>query len=77
MVEEGILSEVESLLSLGLDPAMPAMKAIGVREFAAVLDGSLAMDEAIKRAKTATRQYAKRQMTWFRNQLGEGWTVAG
>ena len=77
MVEEGVLSEVENLLSLDLDPAMPAMKAIGVREFAAVLDGKLEMGEAIERAKIATRQYAKRQMTWFRNQLGDGWTVTG
>ncbi|MFZ2101830.1 MAG: tRNA (adenosine(37)-N6)-dimethylallyltransferase MiaA [Oricola sp.] len=77
MAAEGALDEVERLLKLNLDPAMPAMKAIGVREFAAVLDGSMAIGEALEQAKTATRQYAKRQMTWFRNQLGEGWNVIG
>jgi tRNA dimethylallyltransferase len=75
MVEEGALDEVKALLALKLDPAMPAMKAIGVREFASVLAGEATMEEALAAAKTATRQYAKRQMTWFRNQLDEGWTV--
>jgi len=75
MVEQGATEEVKKLLALGPDPAMPAMKAIGVREFAAVISGEATMDEALTAAKTATRQYAKRQMTWFRNQLGEGWTV--
>ena len=77
MAEEGALEEVKALLALDLDPAMPAMKAIGVREFASVLRGEATMDEALAAAKTATRQYAKRQMTWFRNQLGEGWTILG
>lgn len=73
MVEAGALDEVGRLLDLGLDPSLPAMKAIGVRELAAVLAGALSLDEAKQRAKAATRQYAKRQMTWFRNQLGAGW----
>ncbi|MCI5075703.1 tRNA (adenosine(37)-N6)-dimethylallyltransferase MiaA [Oricola sp.] len=73
MVEAGALDEARALLALDLDPSLPAMKAIGVREFADALAGRCAMDEAVARAKTATRQYAKRQMTWFRNQLGEGW----
>lgn len=77
MVEEGALEEVKALLALKLDPAMPAMKAIGVREFSAFLAGETTMEEALAAAKTATRQYAKRQMTWFRNQLGEGWSVSG
>ncbi|QKV17269.1 tRNA (adenosine(37)-N6)-dimethylallyltransferase MiaA [Oricola thermophila] len=77
MVEEGAMEEVEALLALDLDPAMPAMKAIGVREFAAVLGGEMTMPDALAAAKTATRQYAKRQMTWFRNQFGEGWKVQG
>jgi tRNA dimethylallyltransferase len=73
MMEEGAVSEVEALLALGLDPALPAMKAIGVREIAAALDGRLEMEEAIGRAKAATRQYAKRQGTWFRHQMGPLW----
>jgi tRNA dimethylallyltransferase len=73
MVELGAREEVERLLSLGLDPALPAMKAIGVREFSAAANEEITIEEAIVRAKTATRQYAKRQVTWFRNQLGESW----
>jgi tRNA dimethylallyltransferase len=73
MIEEGAAAEVEALLALRLDPALPAMKAIGVREIAAALDGRLRMDAAIARAKTATRQYAKRQGTWFRHQMGPKW----
>ncbi|MDN5926167.1 MAG: tRNA (adenosine(37)-N6)-dimethylallyltransferase MiaA [Hyphomicrobiales bacterium] len=73
MMEDGAAAEVEILLSLRLDQALPAMKAIGVREIAAALGGRLAMDEAIERAKAATRQYAKRQGTWFRHQAGPEW----
>lgn len=75
MVEEGALDEVRTLNALRLDPALPAMKAIGVRELTNVLENKTSLEEAITLAKTATRQYAKRQMTWFRNQLGEGWKV--
>ena len=73
MMAEGALAEVETLLSFGLDPSLPAMKAIGVREIAAAIDGRLSIEEAIARAKTATRQYAKRQGTWFRHQMGAEW----
>ncbi len=75
MVEAGALEEVEALNALTLDPALPAMKAIGVRELTSVLENRSSLVDAINLAKTATRQYAKRQMTWFRNQLGEGWKV--
>jgi tRNA dimethylallyltransferase len=47
------------------------MKAIGVREIGAWLDGSLSQEEAIGLATTATQQYAKRQRTWFRNRFGD------
>ncbi|RFC68186.1 tRNA (adenosine(37)-N6)-dimethylallyltransferase MiaA [Mesorhizobium denitrificans] len=73
MMEQGALAEAESLLSRKLDPLLPIMKAIGLRELGAYLDGEFSIDEAISRAKTATRQYAKRQMTWFRNQFGPEW----
>ena len=76
MVERGAIDEVARLRARKLDPALPAMKAIGVPEFSACLDGELSIDEAVARAKTATRRYAKRQMTWFRNQLGDGWTFS-
>ena len=71
MVERGGLAEAEALIALGLDPALPAMKAIGIREFGAHLAGELPLDEAIERAKMETRRYAKRQGTWFRNQMAD------
>lgn len=49
------------------------MKAIGVRELQAADAGQMEFSEAISRAKIATRQYAKRQTTWFRNQFGPEW----
>lgn len=74
MVEEGALEEARVLAEMRITPAMPAMKAIGVRELIGVLEGRSRLDEAMTRAKTATRRYAKRQMTWFRHQAGPQWT---
>ncbi len=73
MMEEGAVDEVRELLKLDIPPQHPAMKAIGVRQIADYLAGRLSREQAIELASTATRQYAKRQMTWFRNQLGEEW----
>ncbi|ANT54090.1 tRNA (adenosine(37)-N6)-dimethylallyltransferase MiaA [Mesorhizobium amorphae] len=73
MLDKGALDEVKGLVALGLDPDLPAMKAIGVRELQAAMAGRLSFPEAIERAKIATRQYAKRQATWFRHQLGPEW----
>lgn len=75
MWDRGAIDEVRALLALRLDPALPAMKAIGVREISAFLDGAMSREEAIERAVIATRQYAKRQSTWFRNQLDESWKL--
>ena len=74
MMEQGALDEARALHALNPDPAMPVMKAIGVRELIAADQGEMRLEDAIDRAKTATKQYAKRQSTWFRNQLGPGWT---
>ena len=73
MIDKGALDEVRRLTALGLDPDLPAMKAIGVRELQAAMAGQISFPEAIERAKIATRQYAKRQATWFRHQLGPEW----
>lgn len=73
MMEEGAVEEVEALLALNLPPDLPAMKAIGVSQIAAMLRGEISRAEAIEQASAATRQYAKRQMTWFRNQMDESW----
>lgn len=66
MIEEGALEEVRALLALGLDPSLPAMRAQGVRELASYLSGESSLEAAIAKAKTETRRYAKRQMTWLR-----------
>ena len=68
MVAEGALDEVKHLLSMNLSPDLPVMKAIGVQEFSSYLQGKMTMDEAVLMAQQATRQYAKRQLTWFRHQ---------
>src|SRR5579871_6870944 len=68
MFETGAVDEVRALLARRLDPELPAMKAVGVREIAGYLEGRVSADEALARAQRATRQYAKRQLTWFRNQ---------
>jgi tRNA dimethylallyltransferase len=73
MLDAGALEEVKRLTALALDPSRPAAKAIGVRELQDFLSGRTSIDEAVKRAKAASRQYAKRQMTWFRHQLGPDW----
>jgi tRNA dimethylallyltransferase len=66
MIEDGALDEVRALLGLDLDPGRPAMRAHGVRELAAYLSGALTREEAVAKAKTESRRYAKRQMTWLR-----------
>lgn len=71
MFSGGAVEEVEALMAMGLDPALPAMKAIGVREIAEVLAGRMGEEEAIELAVIATRQYAKRQRTWMRNRMGD------
>lgn len=73
MINTGAIEEVRTLLSLNIGPDVPAMKAIGVREISAFLEGRSSMDEAVELASIATRQYAKRQMTWFRNQFSDNW----
>ena len=70
--DEGI-EEVRSLLKRGLPAVAPVMLAIGVPEIAGFLGGALTRDEAMEKARIATRQYAKRQYTWFRRQPPPDW----
>ena len=72
MSGEGV-EEVRALLERKLNPMLPAMRAIGVREIAGFLDGRLSREEAMAAGRTATRQYAKRQYTWFSRQTPVGW----
>ncbi len=73
MLDQGAIEEVERLLAQDLSPDLPAMKAIGVPQIAAMLRAEIDRRGVIETASAATRQYAKRQMTWFRNQLDERW----
>lgn len=73
MLAGGAKEEVAALLGRGLDPALPVMRAIGVREIAAMIANPSDTAHCIEGAKIATRQYAKRQFTWFRNQLPPDW----
>ena len=69
MVEEGALDEIKQLLKRQLDPALPLMKALAVPSLSGYLNGDLSFDQAMVDAKTQTRQFSKRQLTWFRNQF--------
>jgi tRNA dimethylallyltransferase len=71
MVRNGALQEVEALAARGLDPTLPAMKAVGVRELAAYLRGEVSLAEALDCAQRETRRYAKRQLTWMRGQMAD------
>jgi tRNA dimethylallyltransferase len=73
MLAGGAIDEVRALMERGLDPSLPAMRAIGVRDLAAHIYGEIALYEAIGFAKTASRQYAKRQYTWLRGQTPADW----
>lgn len=73
MFDDGAIEEVEALMARNLDPDLPAMRAIGVPQIAAFLRGESTRDQALEQAQAATRQYAKRQYTWFRHQPPTGW----
>ncbi|KPQ21684.1 MAG: tRNA dimethylallyltransferase MiaA [Porphyrobacter sp. HL-46] len=73
MLETGAAAEVEALLERGLDPDLPVMRAIGVPEITAFLAGEIASETLISDGQQATRNYAKRQFTWFRRQPPADW----
>jgi len=73
MIDAGAVSEVEALMARKLNPNLPVMRAIGVREISAYLQGEISLDEAIAAGSQATRRYAKRQYTWFAHQPPAGW----
>ena len=73
MIDAGAVAEVEALLARNLNPNLPVMRAIGVREIADYLLGRATLDEAIAAGQQATRRYAKRQFTWFAHQPPADW----
>ena len=74
MMDSGALDEVRAVSELGLPADAPGAKAVGVAELGACLDGRMSLASAIAQAKMQTRRYAKRQLTWIRNQM-QGWHV--
>ncbi|MGM5055894.1 tRNA (adenosine(37)-N6)-dimethylallyltransferase MiaA [Rhizobium sp. 814_E9_N1_1] len=73
MLQQGAEDEVRALLALDLPAEAPVMKAIGVSQITAMVRGEMTRDEVLEKGAAATRQYAKRQMTWFRNQMDDSW----
>ncbi len=75
MLEAGALQEAQTLATL--DPTLPAAKILGLRELLALQSGELSREDAITLAVTATRQFAKRQVTWFRHRMADwNWVPA-
>jgi tRNA dimethylallyltransferase len=71
MLDAGAVEEAKALLAQKPDPTLPVMKAIGLREIGAWLKGEITRDQAVERATAASRQYAKRQLTWFRKFMND------
>ena len=71
MLAAGALDEAAALLARGLHADLPVMKALGAAELMAHLRGEIDLETAVDRAKTNTRRFAKRQLTWFRNQAAD------
>jgi len=76
MINSGVIDEVSSLISRQLDNSLPIMRALGVRELSSYLVGRATLEEAVERSKQATRNYAKRQITWFKNQFNASFTIS-
>ncbi len=77
MIEEGLIEEVKRLLNKGYTPDLTSMKAIGYRELIKYLQGEWSLDEAINKIKQFSRNYAKRQLTWFRRDGRINWIDIG
>ncbi|MBQ8465448.1 MAG: tRNA (adenosine(37)-N6)-dimethylallyltransferase MiaA [Alphaproteobacteria bacterium] len=75
MIEKGALKEVETLFAKGIDNSSPSMKALGVPELLSYKRGEIKLDEALSLAKLHTRQYAKRQLTWFKSKLKSNFDI--
>lgn len=76
MMAAGALAEARALAGRGLDPGLPLMKAVGVRQLLAHLSGAMDLEAAVAAAQTETRRFAKRQLTWARGRMrpDAGWT---
>ena len=70
MIDAGLVDEVRGLLRAGVPVDAPGLSATGYREVVDYIEGRVSLDQAIAQIQLATRQYARRQLTWFRNQIG-------
>lgn len=70
MFRGGLIEELLQLLASGFSPDLKSLQSLGYKQAGRVLSGELSSDEAMRECQTKTRQYAKRQMTWFRHQPG-------
>ena len=73
MYAQGLIEEIQRLLAMGYAPDLPALSGVGYREAGAYLDGELTLEAARQRTIVRTRQFARRQRTWFRHQLPVNW----
>jgi len=69
MIDRGAVEEARAFAALDLDPSLPAMKAVGVPPMLRFVAGDMTLEDARQSAQRDTRRYARRQMTWFRNQM--------
>jgi tRNA dimethylallyltransferase len=76
MIGEGFVDEVRHLIASGYSPERPPLSSIGYREIASFIRGEVSLEESINIAKRKTRQFAKRQLTWFRNEHEVTWVDA-
>ena len=77
MFDEGLENEVRSLVDKGISFDMQSMQGIGYREFRGYFEGAASLDETREKIKKDTRNFAKRQMTWFKNQMDIAWCDDG
>lgn len=75
MMEDGLLDEIQRLLSEGVPPTATSLQAIGYKEPMAALRGEMTMEEAVEKVKQESRRYAKRQLTWFRRNKEIHWIM--
>lgn len=75
MMEKGALGEAKALLDRALDPTLPGVKALGLPDLLRHLRGEIPLETAVSLAQSATRHYAKRQVTWFNHQFIAGYSI--
>lgn len=73
MIDEGLLEEIQSLLDSGINFSNQSMQGIGYKEFKEYFNGEKSLDECIASVKSNTKHFAKRQYTWFKNQINLNW----